>query len=150
MTPLSYAITTTVGATFRVSVSPRTPMIYWHVQELWLGVLPVYLYQHRVKQLAAMTEPMLYNCLPPFHHDSSDDQTFPSINPLTFTPTPSPVGRCQPRLHPPSRNRKKAFKGMFINCNGLKGNAKKSSFHAAIAYHTPEFVFGCELKLDEL
>lgn len=38
---------------------------------------------------------------------------------------------------------------MFINCNGLKGNARKSSFHAAIAYHTPEYIFGCELKLDD-
>ena len=37
---------------------------------------------------------------------------------------------------------------MVVNCNGL-GNAKKSSFHAAIAHHTPDFVFGCESKLDD-
>ncbi|XP_011675592.2 uncharacterized protein LOC105443737 [Strongylocentrotus purpuratus] len=89
------------------------------------------------------------NRFSPLHHDSSNEEILPSINPLTSTPTSSPGGCRQPRFHPPSRNRKKAFKVMVVNCNGLKGNAKKSSFHAAIAHHTPDFVFGCESKLDD-
>ena len=68
----------------------------------------------------------------------------------SFPPAPSsPGGCCQPRFHPPSRNRKKAFKVMVVNCNGLKGSAKKLSFHAAISHHTLDFVFGCESKLDD-
>eukprot|EP00057_Strongylocentrotus_purpuratus_P010608 XP_011665082.1 PREDICTED: uncharacterized protein LOC105438667 [Strongylocentrotus purpuratus] len=148
---LLYAITATAGATFHVSVSPPDSYDILTKKSRSFAWVCCQCSSTNIGSSSSLQGLNLSqsNRFSPLHHESSDEETLPSINPLTSTPTSSPGGCRQPRFHPPSRNRKKAFKVMVVNCNGLKGNAKKSSFHAAIAHHTPDFVFGCESKLDD-
>lgn len=88
-------------------------------QELCLAVLPVFLYQHRSLQ-GLYTPFAVESFLNPsprlqWWRNSSLHQTsnlYADIETL---------GRCQRRFYPPSRNRKRSFKVMVSNCNGLRG-----------------------------
>nr|XP_054774593.1 uncharacterized protein LOC129282754 [Lytechinus pictus] len=90
-------------------------------------------------------------------HDLDEDLADATAPQLTSTPIRSPAGtrRIPPDLHSPiqrplhPRKRQKVFKVMALNCNGIKGNVKRTNFQSAIAHHTPDIIMGCESKLDE-
>ncbi|XP_041483448.1 uncharacterized protein LOC121430237 [Lytechinus variegatus] len=93
------------------------------------------------------------NSFSPLDDSQLDSSTFDSF-PVTSTPTRSYDSPSSARPHfsspqPRSSKRKqKAFKVMTLNCNGLKGSSKRSSFHAAITQHSPDIILGCESKLN--
>ena len=79
-----------------------------------------------------------------------DEEYSPPVSQQTSTPTSSPVGHTKPpHFCFPSKSKKNIFKVMTVNCNGLKSGAKKSGFLAAVAHHSPDFILGCESKLDD-
>ncbi|XP_072169500.1 uncharacterized protein [Diadema setosum] len=88
--------------------------------------------------------------------DSSASTSFPvtstptkTTNRRPYVPPPkphfSPPQSCPPRTR--QKSRRKAFKVMTLNCNGLKGSSKRSNFNAAIT-HSPDIILGCESKLN--
>ena len=50
---------------------------------------------------------------------------------------------------PPKRKpAKRKLKFMSLNCNGLKGSAKRSEFQSYMELHHPDIILECESKLD--
>ena len=79
--------------------------------------------------------------------------SFESLSPLSSgscssSPGPPQLSSSPLRHTSPSRQKKRKLKVISLNCNGLKGSAKKLEFHALIDLHQPDVILGCESKLD--